>query len=346
MTFMKVAMYYRNDDVRIEEMPRPIITANEALVQMRACGICGSDVLEWYRLKTAPRVLGHEMTGVVVEVGADVVRLKVGDRIFVSHHVPCGTCRFCRDGKHTLCSTLHSTNFFPGGFAEYICIPAINLSHGAFTLPDTVSFATGTFIEPLGCVLRGLRTANFIEGQSALVLGSGVAGLLHVKLLRALGASYIAATDVSDWRVEKAKAFGADLALNASGRVIKDVVHHFEHCRPDLVVLCTGALPAVAQALQAVGKGSTLLVFAPTNPGVMVPFPLFDIWDKQVTMVSTYAAAPIDIQEAIELLASGGVTVDDMITHRLPLAEAQQGFLLVDQAKESLKVILENDSKH
>jgi len=343
---MKVAMYYRNDDVRIEEMPQPKINRDELLVKMRACGICGSDVLEWYRMKTAPRVLGHEMTGEVIEVGPDVSGYTVGDRVFVSHHVPCNECHFCQQGKYTLCSTLHSTNFCPGGFAEYVRIPAINVASGTFKLPDNVSYRAGTFIEPLGCVIRGLRTARFTENQSVLVLGSGITGLLHVKLLKALGASLVVATDVSLWRLEKAKTFGADLVLDASKDIIPQMDKHCVGFRPDLVITCTSALPAINQALQAVRKAATLLIFAPTKPGIVVPFPLFDLWDKQITMVSTYAAAPIDIEEAITLLSDGVVNIEDMITHRLPLDKAQQGFSLVSQAKKSLKVILENDSKH
>jgi L-iditol 2-dehydrogenase len=342
---MKVAMYYRNDDIRIEEMPRPAIESDEILVEMRACGICGSDVLEWYRLKTAPRVLGHEMTGIVAEVGHKVKDIAIGDRIFVSHHVPCGRCRFCHQGKHTLCATLHSTNIYPGGFAEYIRIPAINVACGTFQLPDTVSYARGTFIEPLACTLRGLRIARFTKGQSVLILGSGVAGLLHVKLLKAQGASFIATTDISSWRLAKAKSFGADLALNASQDILEQLKAKNDH-HPDLVILCTGALSAIAQAAQIVGAGSTLLIFAPSHPEAAVPFPLFDLWNKQVAIVSTYAAAPDDLQQAVDLLADKVVNVDDMITHRLPLKEAQRGFELVSRAENSLKVILENHSKH
>lgn len=346
MAFMKVAMYYRNDDVRIEEMPVPAIEDDELLVEMRACGICGSDVLEWYRVKSAPRVLGHEMTGEIVEVGDAVEGFQVGDRVFVSHHVPCNDCRFCRAGQHTLCRTLHSTTFYPGGFSQFIRIPALNVSHGTFTLPDSVSYAVGTFIEPLGCVVRGLRRAGFSRGQSVLVMGSGIAGLLHVKLLRAMGASTIAVTDISEWRLKKAADMGADLALHAGQDVVEQVRELNQGRLPDLVVTCTGALPAVKQALQVAGRGSTLLFFAPTEPEATVPFPLFDLWNRQVTMVSTYAAAPGDIREAIDLLHSGTIEVEDMITHRLPLEEAQRGFSLVARAQDSLKVILENDSKH
>ena len=157
-------MYYNNKDVRVEEIPTPQIGPGELLVKVLASGICGSDVMEWYRIKKAPRVLGHEIAGEIVEVGKGVDRYKMGDRVFVSHHVPCNTCQYCLNGFHTLCDTLRRTNFDPGGFAEYIRVPQINVDRGVFVLPEEVSFEDGVFIEPLACVLRGQRLARFRPG--------------------------------------------------------------------------------------------------------------------------------------------------------------------------------------
>src|SRR3990172_3126445 len=157
---MRVAKYYNNKDVRIEEMPVPKIAPGEILVKVIASGICGSDVMEWYRIKKAPLVLGHEITGEVVEVGKDVKRFKVGDRVSVAHHVPCNTCHYCLNGNYSVCDTLRSTNFDPGGFSEYLRIPQINVDRGTFLLPDKVSYEDGTFAEPLACVLRGQRIAG------------------------------------------------------------------------------------------------------------------------------------------------------------------------------------------
>ena len=177
---MKTAMYYNNNDVRIEEMPIPAISNQDLLVKVKASGICGSDVMEWYRIKKAPRVLGHEITGDIVKVGKNITKYSVGDRVFVSHHVPCNTCTYCENDQHTLCDTLHSTNFDPGGFAEYIRVPPINIDHGVFMLPDTISYHEGVFIEPLACVIRGMHIAHFSEGHTIAVLGSGISGLLLI----------------------------------------------------------------------------------------------------------------------------------------------------------------------
>ncbi|UCG81599.1 MAG: alcohol dehydrogenase catalytic domain-containing protein, partial [Desulfobacterales bacterium] len=154
---MRVAMYYNNKDIRIEEMSVPSIGPGEVLVRIEASGICGSDVMEWYRIKRAPLVLGHEIAGEVVEVGEGVDRYKKGDRVVASHHVPCNTCRYCLSGHHTVCDTLRGTSFDPGGFAEYVRLPAINVDRGVYHVPNEVSFEEATFTEPLACVLRGQR---------------------------------------------------------------------------------------------------------------------------------------------------------------------------------------------
>ena len=340
MKKMHVAMYYNNNDVRIEEMPIPEINDNELLVKVQASGICGSDVMEWYRIKKAPLVLGHEMAGDVVQVGKNVEKYKVGDRVFVSHHVPCNTCRYCLDDQHTLCDTLHSTNFYPGGFAEYLRVPEINVDRGVFLLPKEMSYDEGVFIEPLACVVRGMRIVGMKPGASVLVIGSGIAGLLHIKLARALGAGRVIATDIDEYRLETAKKLGADMVINAKENVTEKVKQYNDGRLADIVVLCTGALPAVKQAINSVDRGGTLLFFAPTEPGVDIPFPLFDLWNKGVKMVSTYAGGPRDIADAIELIRFKKVTVTDMISHKLPLSEAAKGFKLVAQAQESIKVVL------
>ena len=168
---MLVAMYYNNRDVRTEEMPTPEIGADEFLLKVMACGICGSDVTEWYRVPKAPKVLGHEATGIIAKIGKNVTNYKVGDRVFVSHHVPCNKCRYCLRGHHTACETLHTTNYYPGGFAQYVRVPKINVEQGVYRLPDDMSFEEGTFIEPLACVVRGQRLAALQKDDTVLILG-------------------------------------------------------------------------------------------------------------------------------------------------------------------------------
>jgi L-iditol 2-dehydrogenase len=334
-------MYYSNRDVRLERMPVPRINSGELLIKVIACGICGSDTLEWYRLKTAPRVLGHEATGEIVEVGEGVERYEVGERVFVSHHVPCNECWYCRSGHHTACETLHKTNYDPGGFAEYIRVPRMNVDRGVYPLPEALSFEDGTFIEPLGCAVRGQRLARVGRGDSVLILGSGVSGLLHAQLARMRGAGRVIATDINEYRLNAAKKFGVDAVMRAEEDVPERLRQLNEGRLADRVIVCTGAMSASKQALQCVDRGGTILFFAVPELGVNLPVPITDFWRNEVTIMTSYGAAPRDLEEALELIKERKVNVHDMITHRLSLAETGLGFRLVAEAKESLKVIIE-----
>lgn len=338
---MRVAMYYNNQDIRVEERPTPMIGPGELLVKVLACGICGSDVMEWYRLKKAPRVLGHEIAGEIVEVGEGVKDFTRGDRVFVSHHVPCNTCHYCLKGVHTVCDTLRSTNFEPGGFSEYLRVPRINVDRGTFILPEEISFEEGVFIEPLACVLRGQRLAKFRPGQSVFVIGSGISGILHIALAKVSGAGKILASDVNEFRLKAAQRFGADRVLFAD-EVNPERIRQGNHGRlVDLVIVCAGSLTAFQQALRCVDRGGTVLFFGLLPPGVDFSFPFFDFWNDGITLLSTYGGAPVDICQAIELVRAHRLPLKEMITHRLPLEQTGLGFKLVEEAKESLKVIIE-----
>jgi L-iditol 2-dehydrogenase len=337
-------MYYRNKDIRLEEMDIPRIGPDELLVKVWASGICGSDVLEWYRISKAPLVLGHEIAGEIVEVGEAVQGWKEGDRVFVSHHVPCNMCRYCVAGHHSVCDTLAKTNFDPGGFAEYLRVPAINVRNGVFALPDSMTYEEAVFIEPLACVFRGQHHAGWLPGRRVLVIGSGIAGIMHIQLARAGGASRIVAVDVNPHRIEAALRFGADEALSAGADVIERAKATNDGRLFELVIVCTGAVPALQQAFRAVEPGGTILFFAPSDPGAQIDMPFNELWRKEVTMTSSYAGSPRDILAAIELIASGQLNVNDMITHRLPLEQTQEGFSLVVEAADSMKVIIEPQS--
>mgnify|MGYP000318295559 CR=1 FL=1 len=339
---MRVAVYYNNRDIRIEERPVPQIGPGEILMRVEACGICGSDVMEWYRVKRAPLVLGHEVAGEIVEVGEGVERYRVGQRITASHHVPCNTCHYCLSGHHTVCETLRRTNFDPGGFAEYIRLPAINVDRGVYPIPDEVSFEEATFTEPLACVLRGQRLANVKPGDNILVIGSGVAGILHIQLARAMGAGKIVATDVNDYRLEMALKFGADEAFHASEDIPARLREVYDGLLADKVIVCTTAASAIAQAFESVDRGGTILFFAPTEPGVTFPLDLNKVfWRSEVTLTSSYAGSPADHVVALKLIRSRVIRVREMITHRFGLSDIVKGFQLVANPEKSLKVIIE-----
>jgi L-iditol 2-dehydrogenase len=313
-------------------------------MRVHASGICGSDVLEWYRVPKAPIVLGHEVAGDIVEVGAGVTKVKVGDRVAVSHHVPCNACPLCLSGFHTACDTLHTTNFDPGGFAEYVRVPELQTDRGILVLPDSMSYEAGTFIEPLGCVVRAQTRAGVRAGATVLVIGSGISGLLHIRLAAALGAGRIFATDVSEYRLEWALKSGATAAFDATtvGDALSDRIREANDGNlADLVILCTGAPSAINQGIACLENGATFVVFAVPAPGENHPMPLNELWRREITIRTAYGAAPADLSAALDLIAAGRVEVDDLVTHRLPLRRISEGFKLVADATQSVKVIVE-----
>jgi len=334
-------MYYRNDDVRLEEQEVPTVGPGDVLLRVVSSGICGSDLMEWYRIKRAPLVLGHEVTGEIVEVGEEVAGLRPGDRVFATHHVPCGECLYCLRGDETACRTFQEVNnFSPGGFAEYLRVTGRSVRTGILRLPDGVSYEVGTFIEPLATVVRGLRTTGLAPGDGVLVYGAGIAGILFVKLAKALGAGIVGVVDVDGRRLDAALAAGADVALAAGADVPERWAEHAG--RPaDRVVVCTGAPAAAEAALRSVDRGGTVLFFAVGTPGESLAVDFNPFWRNSVTLATSYGAAPLDNRQALELLAHGAVRVDDMVTHRFSLDEIGEAFRTAARPGDCLKVVVE-----
>ena len=282
--------------------------------------------MEWYRIKKAPRVLGHEIAGEVVLSKSE--KYKIGQRVFVSHHVPCNKCKYCLADNHTACDMLHKGNYVPGGYSEFVGVPKINVDLGTYVLPENVSYEEGTMIEPLACVVRGQRVINVRGNQTVLILGSGVSGLLNIQLAKLKGAEVIS-TDIHKYRLDKAREFGADKAIDAR-----------EHLaiKADRIIICTGALNAFEQAFNSIDRKGVIQFFA--IPSKNIEIPIEDLWRNEITVTASYGAAPADLKEALDLIKNGKINVKDMITHTLPLEEVQKGFKIISDAGESLKVIL------
>ncbi|MDF1533506.1 MAG: alcohol dehydrogenase catalytic domain-containing protein [Methanosarcinaceae archaeon] len=329
MGSMKVAVYYNNKDVRLEDRPIPKIKDGEILVKVRSSGICGTDLMEWYRIKKAPRVLGHEIAGEIVESRSD--QFEVGKRVFVSHHVPCNECKYCLAGDHTACETLHKGNYDPGGFSEYVRVPKINVKNGTYVLPHNVSYEEGTMIEPLACVVRIQRIIGVKEGQTVLVMGCGISGLMNIHLAKSKNARVIA-TDVVEYRLKKAKEFGADEVYNA----MEDL-----DIKADKIIMCTGAMSAFEDAFRFIDKKGTIALFAIPNKDFSIP--VEDFWRNELAIVSSYGAAPVDLEESLELIRNGTINVKDMISHNFRLEDIQKGFDIAGEAKDSLKVIVSTE---
>ncbi len=333
---MKVARWYNNQDIRIEEVPTPKPGPDEMLVKVIACGICGSDIVEWYRLPRAPLVPGHEIGAEVVEVGQSVKQFNPGDRVFIAPKVPCMQCDYCKNGHYPVCTRIKER--LPGGFAEYVLVPRSLVENGAYRLPDSISFDQSTFIEPLACVVRAQRLAGLQPGQTVMMLGCGMSGLLHIKLAKAKNCRVIA-TDVNAGRLELAAGLAADITIDAAENVAARLTDATDR-KADVVILCTSAMAAVGQAWKSVDNGGTIVFFAVPGPDKQVTVPINDFWTREIQILTSYYCGPPDIIEAIELLASGTIKVDDLITHRLPLGKITEGFQLVLDGKESVKVII------
>ena len=340
---MKAAVYYRNNDIRIEECPQPSISESEILVRMKACGICGTDVMEWYRIQKAPRVLGHEMTGDIVELGKKVKAFRKGDRVFVSHHVPCYACHYCSQEKYTACESLHGGNYDPGGYAEFIRVPRENVQYGTLPLPSTLTYEDGTMIEPLACAVAGQNQLELRKGQTVLVIGSGVSGILHIQLAKRKGAKVVA-TDIDEYRMKKAIEFGADNVFDARNYSLDRLRSINDDRLADAVIVCASSEHAIAHALSSVDRKGKVLFFAVAESDITVQG--IKSWRDEISIFFSYGAAPADLRKAMELIENGVVNVRKMITHTVPLSDILHGFQLVSEAKDSLKVVVVPDAVH
>jgi L-iditol 2-dehydrogenase len=329
-------MWYSNKDIRIEEAPTPKPGPKEILVKIISCGICGSDIVEWYRLPRAPLVQGHEIGGEIVEVGGSVKNFRPGDRVFVAPKVPCMKCYYCKNEHYPVCSNIKDR--MPGGFAEYVLVPESLVENGTYLLPNNVTCDQSTFIEPLACVVRAQRLAGVKNDHTVMVMGCGMSGLLHIKLAKAKKCRIIA-TDINEKRLEFAKKIGADFTINAKEDVSERLIAENKK-KADIVILCSSALSAVEQAWKCVDKGGVMVFFSVPGPDKVVTIPINDFWTKEMRIITSYYCGPPDIVDAIKRIESGEIGVDDMITHKLPLKDTAKGFQLVMDGNESLKVII------
>src|SRR5438105_15725939 len=269
---MLAVEYHANDDVRIVELPVPEIGPGELLVQMRACGLCASDVMEWYMKPRAPIHPGHEPLGLIAAVGDGVQQFVFGQRVFVHHHVPCMLCHFCRRGSFSQCATFRATRLYPGGLAEYIRVPAANVQLDVLPLAADLAFEAATLIEPLACCVRGIDRASIQPGDSVLVLGAGSNGLMLAQLAQQRGAGCVIIADPIAYRRQRALAFGIDHALDPlAGTLLEQVLAANDGHKPDIVLVTPSTIDAMQQGIELAGPGGTVLLFAPPLPPGILP---------------------------------------------------------------------------
>ncbi len=341
MQKMKAAKYYGRTDIRIEEVPVPVIHDGEVKVKVGVCGICGSDLSPWYMEPEAPKFFGHEPAGIVVEVGKGVEGLNIGDRVFVHHHVPCFVCHYCQRGLYTMCPLYTKTNIHPAGFAEYIRVPQLNVQRDTLKLPDSVSDEEATMIEPIGCCIKGFKKANLKIGDTVAVIGAGFAGQIHIQLARIFGATKIIAVDGIDYRLKKAREFGADVTMNFKNENVVEAVKDESDGRgADVVVVAAGSLDAVKEGVEIACKGATVYIFAPFPPGTLLPTDLNRFFFSEITLVTSYSSTHLDTRAALALIANKRLEGKSLITHRFPFDQINGAMQLAMKAQESLKVVV------
>jgi L-iditol 2-dehydrogenase len=343
---MKVAVYYNNHDIRIEERQVPEPGPGEILVKTKACGVCVADTMEWYLTPRAPLTLGHEPTGVVAKVGPGVQNFKEGDRIAVHHHVPCLVCEHCRRGNFTLCATFKQTHIQPGGFSEYFLASPLHAERDAFILPEAVSFEVGTLMEPLACVVHAIRKANVQAGDSVVLIGTGAMGLMFIQALKFWGVRKLVVYEVLEWRQQKALEFGAPVVLKPSDNVDEDVGRVktlLGSEGADKVFIAAKDLRAMDLGMRLANKGGTVLFFATPHPEEFVKLYPSYIFFNELTITSSYSANHLDTRMALELLANGAVDGRSVISHQFPLERLSDAILQTVSREGSLKCIIRFD---
>ncbi|MDG7044921.1 MAG: zinc-dependent dehydrogenase [Nitrososphaerota archaeon] len=325
----------------VKELPIPTISEGEALIRMKVCGLCGTDIekLRGQYTASAP-ILGHEPVGIIDKLGANVRGFNVGDRVFVHHHVPCYNCYYCKHGSETMCDHYRTSNIHPGGFSEYFRVPAWNIERGGMlALPPSISDEAASFIEPAACCIRALNRARVEKGDVVLVSGAGPLGLIHSRLLEERGAKVII-SDIRDERLAMAKKLGGRLLLNASKQdYLQAIKGETENRGVDLAVIATGNPAAIAQAFKVVRKGGTVCLFGVPVKGSKLDYDISDIFNSEVNICTNYGGTEKETKEALRLMESGNLNLDDLVTHRFSLERFNDAVATASKG-DAMKVIM------
>ncbi|MFQ5919998.1 MAG: alcohol dehydrogenase catalytic domain-containing protein [Thermoplasmata archaeon] len=337
---MRSALLDAPGQVVVKDLPVPALQGGDLLVDMKACGICGSD-LEKIRggYTAAPPVLGHEAVGVVREAGEGIEGIREGDRVFPHHHVPCYACDFCHAGSETMCADYRRWHLEPGGFAEAFRVPAWNVQKGGvLTLPTSLSFEEATFIEPLACCIRALDRFRVPKGATVLVSGAGPMGLLTLQLLPFYGAEDVLVSEVSSYRSRAARRLGALTVDPGEGDLGKVVRKESGGRGADLAVVASSNPKALLQALDSTRDGGTVGLLGIPEAGASLP-EVSRLLTRELSLISSNAATERETRRAVEMLAEGAIDAASLVTHRVGLAEIAKGLALAQNAK-ALKVVV------
>jgi L-iditol 2-dehydrogenase len=332
---MRAAVHAGIGEIRLETRPTPRIGPGELLLQVLGCGLCGSDLAKLRAPASYPAVLGHEIVGRVTEAGSGAADFRPGERVVVAHHVPCGVCHYCRHGSVSMCRAFKASNVDPGGFAEYVRVPAENVRQVTFRVPAGMADTVASFTEPLGCCVRAIRRAVVESGDTVVIAGLGAMGCLLLQLARLRGARVVGVDPIPDRRA-LAESLGAEIAVVPEDAVAA-IAGSSEGRGADVVVLAAPAPTLARTALGWVRDGGAVHLFVGEGEA---PVPLGELYKRELTLTATYSSSPADLSEAFDLLRHGAIRVDDLCSHRVPLERLADAVALME-GRQALKVFVE-----
>ena len=345
---MLAAVYRGINDVRLETVPVPAIAADEILVKVHTCGICGTDLKKIATgSHSAPRIFGHETSGTVAAAGAKVSEFRPGDRVMVFHHIPCGECHYCRHKTFAQCETYKrvgcTAGFEPsgGGFAEYVRVMNWIVRRGTVRIPEGVSFEQACFVEPVNTCLKGIERMALQTGESVLVIGQGPIGIILSMLAKRTGATVIT-SDLYEQRLTISKAFGLGNVIHAAGLdPVQEIRKRTEGRGADAVILAVGSNSLIRTAMDAVRPGGRVLLFAQTQHSDAVFDPAAVCVDEK-TLVGSYSAS-VDLQdESVRFVMGHEMALENLISHRFPLQRAVEALdLAAHPQPDSMKIVIQ-----
>jgi L-iditol 2-dehydrogenase len=335
---MKVARLYDFGDIRVEEHPTPRVGPDDILVRATACGICSGDIMPWYIRRKAPLVLGHEPVGVIEEVGAEVRGFRPGQRVFVHHHAPCFQCAACRRAEYVQCPTWRSSRIDPGGMAEFFLVSAVN-QRDTLALPEGVQDLDGVLVEPSACVIKSMRRSGMRPGETIVVIGLGIMGMMHVVLARYYGAAQIIGIDLFESRARRARELGADHGVVAGNDVVDRIRDLTGGAMADVVIVGPGTVRALQTGLALAGKGATVVQFTATAPDEEMTIKPHDLYFNDTRFITSYSCGPDDTRTALDLVERGVLSAGALVTHSFPLEQVSDAYETA-QRQEALKVVV------
>lgn len=340
---MKTASVREPSVISINEIENPTLSSGDILVQMHACGICGSDLEKVFGEYGQPSMrLGHEPAGIIIDVSSDVTEFKKGDRVFTHHHVPCYSCHLCKHGNETMCSKYYETNLSPCGLSEEYVVPKWNVDHGGvLRIPDSMSFEEAAMIEPLACCVRAWTKYSYQEGDSVAIFGVGPTGMMHVMLAKSKKFSKIFCFDVNDFRLGFAKKFNITDSINSLDENRKQIIlDHTEGKGVDVAIVATSSLKALEDAIDVVRKGGAVMMFGVPSKDAKIVLNMSKIYSKEITLVTSYAASDNDTKEALRLIESSQIDVKQLVTHTYPIQDSQKAFDHARSGDNAMKIII------